>query len=1479
MEESRKCDSVVVRTANQTMRLLYPLTVTFGERYNARSARQSVVRLRCFTLDKLQSNDLSHAEIRDDAPSVFVADETVEVAWPHYFYVLVNQRDLAQNLQRLHWLTQQALLGFQLRRSTSSSSSSFSSANKKRLRGETTSTASSTITADPTTLIAYDYELVLYNVDSSLTSLYDTCSMFDNWQSIDRMVHRNDPRVSHNDTLTTANKGAATVAANGEDGEDGDDDLLALGRRNKRFRGSASTSTPRQEQQDDSTLVRNNNLYRVRLQSTAQYQFLFEYFRDNAYYWQHQFSVPVNLMYDQFRYALDVYVSNLRFKIMRDSMARTGRMESQLIDVTGSAATRGGTNFYRKMMERMQQSSGPSDQLFTDPLDMRRWFACGKWCLFDVKRSCVSIVPLEEFHGCVRTLLGLTETAVPDHLLTRLFATPMEFVPRLVWDIETIAKGKGTIPRGITADQKLSSVALVFERPALDAGRVVVLYVLTPETMTSSQVRQLDLQLLQDTRLDVRHARVHSYTDERAMLLDFLLDMTTNASLLTEFFGVKPSAVSSYHHMVSLLTGYNSIEYDYAFLMERCLFFDSADFAPFLLAMRRFSGMSRSLCHAWVFNEAQLCLDVMQFLQARNRQLKSYKLANVLRVFGCNIEKIEFSAVEIRRLYYGDGSDGHRDHRNFMRDILRYNVFDCLSLCDLLNRLSFADHMTIMMTYFFAPLDVVMYKGNSSLLPTLVQLDNMLEKREMAVIRQPTCNNFVCSSVRVEDTVFQTNRAILRQRFRCRLSLESYPPSCAVLGSENPYTALLNYHRVLRLTFSAAAAAASPSSNVLSFLDSQQVYDGDTTLPAHNEMELLRVGEKTYIGGMNDANPSHSKYPVLADYNSFYPSIIRSYTLDVCKVAVLDLKQILLTIPIPLLESLLETKIFRLFDYTCLEDLESAVDLEQHRALFGGEPWHEAIEYTTFEQILLTSCTLSRRFLTLIYTPDPSTVDGIATKALKRRAVWKAKRKQNPQDVVLEFMELMEKLLANSLYGYMNFGLSAIFSRATAAAVTLLCRNAFCRTRRIIESRDLVATTLLDPDVYRFQVIYIDTDGCIFVLKRIDGAAMSDSRDRPPSVPWFRLYADLDPADTVAVYDRLIGEVNRRLDLQHVTLAAEHYNAFAVCVFAKKKYALLLAPDGKVKKTGFESNAAKPIRQLYDHLLCNTLRAFHIYRLVVHPRFVVTIRHHRLFFYAIFDYMYELWRQAASSDDSPFNLQDFCQTRPLNPKANSGELSQFIDRILFEFRYAAGERVSILRIVDTRNAIVDGVLYPQCGKFVMLEELDGQNVSAIVPNLQFFLGCYTRYFYQCVEGHQTLRESVRNTREPIEPGYYLSSFKSILEYCWACWLFCRVYASDESVQGLYWPKSSTSTLTGKRLMTMMTAAAANNATTTTTETHEVQRSLPHYLPRSFFHDKHCEPKENPFYRCLFAATTTQQDEAEKRRFIECGEYLTITPLS
>lgn len=1060
---------------------------------------------------------------------------------------------------------------------------------------------------------------------------------------------------------------------------------------------------------DAATMTQSSTLYKCRLLSAREHRVALRHLVDNAHHHQHVYALPsaVNET-PHLRFVLDLYAASTR-RTMEDE--RLERIRRRLHAATTTA---GSERFYRDLIERHddEEEEEEQDTERRTVHDLRRAFACGKWCLFDdgvdqvgTNRVVVIATPIE-FRSCLDTV---ARVLVRDDHLHRLFATPLEYVARIVWDIETIARSPTTIPRGVRLDECLSSVCILVERPQLELNRLLVVWMLMPSGGRAPTVDEiLDRDERQRLRVDLVDVRV--YRDERCMLVDFLRDMIVNHTLLTVFFGVDDP--SAYQDMAAFLVGHNTVDYDFRFLLQRLVFHGGPkDLISALASRCDVSTLSATFSHT--FSPSHISLDTLHFLRARYPQLKSYKLGSVLKTYGCDVEKIDFPAATIRDLYYVA-----YDHTRLCR-VLRYNAYDCLSLSSLLDRVRFASHVTVMMTYFYAPLDSVTYRGNSSLLPCRLVLETMATNPgTFATVRQPQRNVFLPPS----------DHGVLRDNLEQCRSL--YGQSWHVLDVKDDEVAWAKPHVLLNRNDDEDNDDAVTAA-----------YEGRVvTLPCA-EIDAIRAGNKTYLGGMNHAIAGHVRYPICVDVNSFYPSVIRQKRLDVHLVFVIRLAQLLTVLPLDVIQSLLDANAFQVFDYTAPVDVGSTVDAASYERLHG-HPWEEGVRVRTVDQLVVPSRRLDRPFLCVVYHDTESTIDAVVTRALHRRAELKRQKKANPHDIVLHFMEMMEKLTANSLYGYLNFDGSVVYSRATAAAVTLVCRHYFTQVRKIIESAEfLVRATGLDPSENRFRVVYVDTDGCIFHLT---GVASNP-------------YANLASAERIAAYDRLAVLINDTLGREFVKLAAENHEHVAASVFSPKKYALYRAlPTEVVKRVGFDSNAAAPIRAMYELVTRNLMRALHRYGHAPSDSFRLRITRHRLFFFAVFDYLDREWSK------SDRRTADFGLNRPLIPKNTGGAMSEFIVRVLERYGFNVGDRVWIYSVAE-----LDGT-----SRFV----LDTELTTADILDHKFFLGGYARYLYQCIEGQRTFNEPASITHEPIEfdkagePIKHVNSFRQAYDYSWRCWL-------------------------------------------------------------------------------------------------------------
>lgn len=1293
----------------------------------------------------------------------------------------------------------------------------------------------------------------------------------------------------------------------------------------------------------DLSLRRAHVLYYCSFSSRTDFRHVLDNLSSNCAHWSNFFNVPVGQENDCLRFTLDVFARNLLLerererdlKVNFDPASRCVEMAESLLCndsldyddddedndllVADNSANANPSKRRRVTMnsteceksEKCDKSNNltgdgtivddddiDDEQMVTvnieDPkasVNLFEQFSMACWCVYDSSSRYLARINLDDFE----TLFSRENEFYELHVLSRLsleerknffkdlYDTPFAFMPVVAWDIETIARNPSTLPRGVTADECLVSIAVVVERPRSDIGRLALVWVYVPASRDSSKDEVLIERealkraklLTRDGECDVSTVKIFPYENERAMLYDFCAQMISGAVYLDFFFGIRSEFSSVYDSAAVFLVGHNSISYDYSFLLNRLLYFDFFDLVAYL---RLYLSRSNDTAHSFCFNESQICVDTMQFLRARMRHLSSFDLRSVLRHYKCEILKQNLDAVAIRSFYYellfNDSAPTEISNRQavdvemkkskqtrkrrldlsamcavsganaryrYYVAFLRYNLFDCLSLCDLLNKLAFTSYATVLMRYFGSTFNAALYKGNSHLLPSLMINDCLSNKREFLV---PTHDNLSITNlsnvkaISLVDAVDKwsrkihpTNRANLSssssssssaiaRRYSLHLAFERFSQSSS-LSTRNPLSEFVDYFRTLRFSNEFVVAAfdiadagefgcptnefsvklissayrlpwdlrrlESSSTSTVANIGMIEEFQNFYSVPTDDQLALLRIGEKTYVGGMNFAFPCHFKYPILMDYNSFYPSIIRHYRLDVNNVFVTTLKKLLILVDASFLDRLISCRVIRIFDYTSLADVDAFVERNVFRYRESSfddndddsKEWYEGIELTNLETLMLSSRRLDRRLLVLFHKIDDSIVDRVVTQALERRAVWKRLKKQFPNDAIIASKELTDKLLANGTYGYLNYSRSVIFSRATAAAVTLLCRNAFSRTRFIIESSDFLTSLGVDANAWRARVVYIDTDGCIVILRRRDPTNSSTSLIFDESA------FDLSQAGRCKIFERKINHfypgytfvdegvvaasdnfydyvqqkrifvdrVNRCLDMRHVLLAAEHENAIGGSVFATKKYALYKLKDRLtydklsnsssllsfariqdfVKKTGFESNASRPIKRLYDILLRNVNLINHTYGLVASDCFVTKIVHHRFFFHALFDRLYAMWRSCLrryrareskdrdlfvkglhrnarnnerdendemarllnaeiisncdveddEENDEECDVNDFSSRAPLNPKDTSGPMSEFIDRVLRDHQYDVGERVRFMKLVPT----------------------------------------------------------------------------------------------------------------------------------------------------------------------------------------------------
>lgn len=1467
--------------------LIYPLAVEFEK-------HAPQVRLQTLSFAVLSPAHWQQPPRKWRENDVFLEKRTLQIPWKYHLYLLINVREESYNVNFVTVLLRQA---FDVHRSArryrdkqswlAGAYKNYQPASKNDGKREAKKSKQSklhgidsmtwhTLSGYPESpftqgqknspgeaTLSIKLTLALRDINASITSLYDFLSLFGERFDYERSQHSG---VAMDDNLPDEASGAAHHPT--------------LNAANIQFK-------------------RTNNLYVCSFDNRSDFQTALDYLTSNSANWAEIYAVPVGLEDDCIRFSLDMFIhhgqlereiewrrrryalisgtglrSNSLISLSHLNMAEhsllNDEMDADIDDQLAPEALLEQTNrgsALKTEKTATESKNAPPSPKQKKRIDIFSCFSIANWAIYNRANRLITPVDRLAFE---RLLLKshpafFQSLAVPfsKKRFDQLYQTPLLFVPAVLWDLETIANNPCTIPRGVASDEAVVSIALVMERPAIDLLRLAMIWLLVPEGIDEEERQRITSQsVLRAEREHNLHAAptVICYSDERAMLYDFCALMIMNIPLLYNYMGIAEAHFPAYRQLCCFLIGHNSVGYDYAFILNRCLFFGLDDVHRHLTRKMQGAGLSREINALYTFNDAQICIDTLLFLRTRMRHLSAFDLRSVLRFYRCEITKMDLDAAQIRHFYHALGGKNNNGklssfanpmHRiasransrlNYFSALMRYNIFDCLSLCDLLAKLSFVEYVTTLMRGFSVPLESALYRGNSRLLPSILINDCLREKREFLV---PTHEN---------QSIFSIDRGgagltdELRDWLKTRSGLPlaplaisfeyQYPFDCtaatlprhSLYHLYNPYIEFVEYLRTIRWInnlIEPGQAEQPPAFHQQTDwqLEAEPFYRfASLSLPCDRQLDLLRIGEKTYLGGMNYADPCHVKHPILMDYHSFYPSIIRHYELDINNVAIFTVKKLLLAIrPIGLLEEIIRCQFFRLFDYTALQDVDvyvnkSVFSSPRFHAIFTPKSycrreWHEGIEIESLALLLASSRSLERRVLVLMKKMDDSVIDRVVTQALHRRDEWKRKKRQRPDDKIIQSRELMDKLLANGTYGYLNYSKSVVFSRPTAAAVTLLCRHTFCRTRFIIESAEWLRRVNLDPDDFCSQVVYIDTDGCIVFIEKKDDAELSApplfSVNEPAAgvnmglriaLPDFNLTTSGLAIDAptksplnssqhlpllTARKDQFIAHINELLNMQYVTLAAEHHDAIAASVFATKKYALykvesIYPPKDSVKKTGFESNASLPIKSLYDVVLRNLSLLNHGYNIVQANRFVCKIVRHRAFFFALFDTLY-IWWQAAlqhrrqqsqleyqlfdppdqATDTLPeagrFNITDFATRVPLNPKDTKGKLAEFIDRVLRDFKYDVGDRVRILKLAPIleENAVTiatangDYMLYDVTDSHFELFDIAKEKMDTVLPDFKYFLGGHATYLYQCIEGCQTLRERASCQFEPV----------------------------------------------------------------------------------------------------------------------------------
>lgn len=284
---------------------------------------------------------------------------------------------------------------------------------------------------------------------------------------------------------------------------------------------------------------------------------------------------------------------------------------------------------------------------------------------------------------------------------------PLDLLPILSYDIETIAKDDSTLPRGIEYDQAVSSIAITIHSSNGDSSAIVLLYTPLSEV---SDVKSTELRL--QKIYDRRNVKVLCFQSEIVLLHVFFHYMRDN-SLVKQFLQVQEN------DLACLLIGYNSFDYDYTFLYTRLIYHGLYDLAMQWASTR------------YCFANEQIPFDMLQHIRQRHHVDGSYTLDNVSTFFGATSKlnlsateqqsKMKFDAVSIRHLYVFNGEGRIEMDKNVsfskICTVIDYNVQDCFCVYFLMKNVHFSTNLQMYSSHFFVNIFRAANAGNSCLLP------------------------------------------------------------------------------------------------------------------------------------------------------------------------------------------------------------------------------------------------------------------------------------------------------------------------------------------------------------------------------------------------------------------------------------------------------------------------------------------------------------------------------------------------------------------------------------------------------------------------------------------------------------------------------------------------------------------------------------------------------------------------------------------
>lgn len=584
---------------------------------------------------------------------------------------------------------------------------------------------------------------------------------------------------------------------------------------------------------------------------------------------------------------------------------------------------------------------------------------------------------------------------------------------------------------------------------------------------------------------------------------------------------------------------------------------------------------------------------------------------------------------------------------------------------------------------------------------------------------------------------------------------------------------------------------------------------------AIDERALIRVNDKAYVGGMNSAESSHYEYPIAVDFCSFYPSIGCQFGLSM-ETAVIMTAQRFVTnfsafdskkqiFSVDAIDNAIKIGMLRVFDYEPPENvnyceaenniLDAGCNMPKYtvRTRYGGAAegkyilhgrddvaagtllknngWYEGVEFNNVREILESSESATKRRVLVVYCPRPNytpIIAGLWTHYLTARKYYKTLIRENKTNNtvgkirVYECMEKMYKVVANSLYGYLNYDRSVVYAPTVAAAVTLLSRKTFCETTWLCENLfpKKIASRYSNT---RCRVVYRDTDGLVLHIAQSYSSVDVTAAERKNMIDDKRRRQRQQDYESIVV--RTINDSMLSRGYRSIIIELDDQDLRLCSIMGKKKYWKFScdAKKSNIVTKGFEKNAQTYVKHLVRVLQTNVLRYVRHLSSSLSPScdssfeggaFRLIVEDVGSFFGAIFS---SLRRYETLHD-----INSFTFGIKLNPRSTDGVEARFIQQTLTNYNFTIGERVQCLFVLDKRD--------PGATVFKIARDFarnDRINYYKLIRRIAVYL-------LQLVEGFK--RSEATNDRT-----YYMnaSNFDTVLKNSYCKWLTLEGNYGDE----------------------------------------------------------------------------------------------------